>query len=356
MKQVAIDNSIINSPFEAPARHFRCDDFGITDEIVPGRRPSSYFIPIAQSKKKGKQLAFETEWTQDRIEESKFINQVRERVSLWRQGGYAGPLTPISRRLLEYWTREDRYPRLYFCQVEALETAIYLTKIAKSSGDVWIENALIRANAQSNPLFYRIAFKMATGSGKTAVMAMLFAWHAINKAVAPTDARFSDSFLIVSPGITIRDRLRVLLPSDTENSYRKLDLVPYELMDELGRAKIVITNFHAFKQREKIAAGKLTKAILSEAAGAAPHAAGVHRRLQQPERLEPGRPPRLWMGEEPVRGNERDRAWAARSLQQRARRKVARAAAHDPRRQPAARVGSRAATPRRSPMRICSAR
>lgn len=262
MKHVSIDNPIINSPFEVPARHFRFDESGITDEIVAGRRPSSYFIPIAQTKKKGKQLAFETEWTQDRIEESRFINQVRDRVSLWRQGGYAGPLTPISRRLIEYWTREDRYPKLYFCQIEALETAIYLTEIAKSAGDVWIENALVQANAQSNPLLYRIAFKMATGSGKTAVMAMLIAWHAINKAVAPTDARFSDSFLVVSPGITIRDRLRVLLPSDTENSYRKLDLVPYELMDELGRAKIVITNFHAFKQREKVAAGKLTKAIL----------------------------------------------------------------------------------------------
>lgn len=265
MKHVSIDNPIINSPFEVPARHFRFDESGITDEIVAGRRPSSYFIPIAQTKKKGKQLAFETEWTQDRIEESKFINQVRERVALWRQGRYAGPLTPISRRLLDYWTREDRYPKLYFCQIEALETAIYLTEIAKSAGDVWIENALVQANAQSNPLLYRIAFKMATGSGKTAVMAMLIAWHAINKAVAPTDARFSDSFLVVSPGITIRDRLRVLLPSDTENSYRRLDLVPYELMDELGRAKIVITNFHAFKQREKVAAGRLTKAILTKA-------------------------------------------------------------------------------------------
>ena len=104
---------------------------------------------------------------------------------------------------------------------------------------------------------------MATGSGKTVVMAMLIAWHALNKIEAPQDARFSDSFLIVAPGITIRDRLRVLLPNDGDNYYRKLDVVPAELMERLNRAKIVITNFHAFLLHEKVSAGKLTKRILA---------------------------------------------------------------------------------------------
>ena len=108
-----------------------------------------------------------------------------------------------------------------------------------------------------------MAFKMATGSGKTVVMAMLIAWHALNKIENPQDARFSDSFLIVAPGITIRDRLRVLLPNDGDNYYRKLDVVPVELMERLNRAKIVITNFHAFLLHEKVAAGKLTKRILA---------------------------------------------------------------------------------------------
>ncbi len=104
---------------------------------------------------------------------------------------------------------------------------------------------------------------MATGSGKTVVMAMLIAWQALNKLANPQDARFSDTFLIVTPGITIRDRLRVLLPNDPENYYRQRDIVPPELQDQLGQAKIVITNFHAFQLREKVAAGKLTKAILA---------------------------------------------------------------------------------------------
>ena len=104
---------------------------------------------------------------------------------------------------------------------------------------------------------------MATGSGKTVVMAMLIAWHALNKLANPQDARFSDAFLIVTPGITIRDRLRVLLPNDPDNYYRQRDLVPPDLLEQLGRAKIVITNFHAFKLRETRRPAKLTKAILS---------------------------------------------------------------------------------------------
>ena len=121
-----------------------------------------------------------------------------------------------------------------------------------------------RVNEDANPLLYRIAFKMATGSGKTLVMAMLIAWHALNKLANPQDARFSDTFLIVTPGITIRDRLRVLLPNDPQNYYRQHDIIPTDLLTELGKAKIIITNFHAFKPRERVAAGKITKDILKQ--------------------------------------------------------------------------------------------
>jgi type III restriction enzyme len=105
---------------------------------------------------------------------------------------------------------------------------------------------------------------MATGSGKTVVMAMLIAWHTLNKRANPQDARFSDTFLIVTPGITIRDRLRVLLPNDPENYYRLRDIVPAQLQDQLRQAKIVITNYHAFQLREKVPASKITKSILAD--------------------------------------------------------------------------------------------
>ncbi|MBM4047294.1 MAG: restriction endonuclease subunit R, partial [Planctomycetes bacterium] len=264
MRQVIIEDPVINSPFHEPTRHFRFSDEGITDEIVDGRRTSSYFVPIARPRKKGaRQLAFDTEWTQDRIEENKLVNQIRARVQLWRQGGYVG-VTPTTARLLAYWTNPEREKKLFFCQIEALETAIYIAEVARKYGDAWIENTLRAANDASNPGLPRTAFKMATGSGKTVVMAMLIAWHTLNKLAHPQDARFSDAFLIVTPGITIRDRLRVLLPNDPQNYYRQRDIVPAQSQEQLGQAKILITNFHAFLLREKVAAGKLTKAILAE--------------------------------------------------------------------------------------------
>src|SRR6266851_1765578 len=263
MSQVVIENPIINSPFDEPTRHFRFSDEGITNEIDDGRRPSSYFVPIAKPKKKGSgQLQFDTEWTRDRIEENKLVNDIRLRIALWRKGGYVG-VTPTTARLIAYWTNRNREKKLFFCQNEALETAIYIAEVAKKYGDAWIENAIREANDTSNPGLPRTAFKMATGSGKTVVMAMLIAWHTLNKRANPQDARFSDAFLIVSPGITIRDRLRVLLPNDPDNYYRQRDVVPSETLPQLGEAKIIITNFHAFKLRDRGDAGRLTKSILT---------------------------------------------------------------------------------------------
>ena len=101
MPRTIIENPIINSPFTEPDQHFRFTDEGITNDIVAGRRISSYFIPIARPKKQGKQLVLDTEWTEDRIEENRFVNRVRERVKQWRTGGYVG-VTATTRRLLDY--------------------------------------------------------------------------------------------------------------------------------------------------------------------------------------------------------------------------------------------------------------
>lgn len=271
MKQVVIENPVLNSPFDEPKCHFKFTEDGITDEIVGQRRISQYFVPIPRPKKKSaKQMALPgSEWTADRVEENKDINRIRERVAIWRKGGYVG-ITKTTSRLLEYWKREDRERRLFFCQIEALETAIWITEVAPRYGEAWVENLLREKNAQSNPLLYRIAFKMATGSGKTVVMAMLIAWQALNKVANSQDARFSDTFLIVTPGITIKDRLRVLLPNDPQNYYKQHDIVPADLFSELDKAKFVITNFHAFKLRERVSAGKLTKALLKSKDGENP--------------------------------------------------------------------------------------
>ncbi len=265
MKSIVIENPIVNSPFEEPKRHFRFDDEGITSEIVEKRRISHYFSPIAKPKKKDKQTQLELEfWTNDRIEENAFINDIRQQVSLWRDGNYSSTvnITPVTRKLLEYWKNPERERRLFFCQIEALETIIYLTEVAPKSGKAWFINKLNEFKDVANPLLLRMATKMATGSGKTVVMSMLIAWHTLNKAANPQRREFSDAFLIVAPGITIRDRLRVLQPNDPENYYQKLDLVPPDLRIDLAKAKIVITNYHSFKLREKSNAASLTKSIL----------------------------------------------------------------------------------------------
>jgi len=112
-KQVVIENPIINSPFDEPQRHFHFDDEGITNVIVDKRRESGHFVPIAQPRKKGgtKQLVFETEWTQDRYEENKMVNAIRQKVKLWREGRYADDVIPVTARLLQYWRRADRARR-----------------------------------------------------------------------------------------------------------------------------------------------------------------------------------------------------------------------------------------------------
>ncbi len=182
---------------------------------------------------------------------------------MWRRGGYAG-ITNTTARLLEHWNDQDRERRLFFCQIEAAETIIYLSEVASKYGDAWIQNELKLANDTSNPGLNRIASKLATGAGKTTVMGMIIAWHVLNKVANSQDARFSDSFLVVAPGITIRDRLRVLLPSDPSTIYKSLDLVPVDLREELNRAKIIISNYHAFKLREKIDAPRLVKSVLAQ--------------------------------------------------------------------------------------------
>ena len=127
MPDTVIENPILNSPYREPGGHFRFGAEGITNEIVEGRQLSSYFVPIPPPKKKGKQLQFETEWTKDQIEENETVNRIRQRVGTWRSGEYQG-VTHSTRRLLQHWTDPERENKLFFCQIEAVETLIYLTE------------------------------------------------------------------------------------------------------------------------------------------------------------------------------------------------------------------------------------
>jgi type III restriction enzyme len=265
-----IENPIINSPYREPDRHFQFDDEGITNVVVAGRRESQYFVPVPRPRKRGQQIELDfAEFTADKIRKNDFVNQVRARVDLWRKRGYAH-VTPTTRRLLEHWSDPERDNPILFAQREATETAIYLAEAAQKSGDTWIRNALNDTNTQRNLGLHRVALKMATGSGKTVVMAMLIAWQTLNKVAQPNDARFAKRFLVITPGLTIRDRLRVLLPEDDANYYKLRGLVPADLREDLGQTKIVITNYHQLRRLESKqgkSVGTLTKELLVGAAG-----------------------------------------------------------------------------------------
>lgn len=264
MTQAAsLDNPILNSPYEAPARHFVIGHQGPTGEVRVGRRPSESYIPVPVGRKgarakgptgKGvaaadaEQEAFDFDVTGERREVNSLINDIRARVELWRARGYGG-VTPITRKLLTHWADPGRENRVLFCQREAAETAIYLAEVAGRRGEPDFRTRIDPENAEHNDGLPRIGLKMATGSGKTVVIAMLIAWQTLNKAHSPRDARFTNRFLVVTPGITIRDRLRVLRPADDQNYYDMRGLVPVDLRPLMEAASIVITNYHSFLPR-----------------------------------------------------------------------------------------------------------
>ena len=166
---------------------------------------------------------------------------------------------------MQHW-RHHKFSgiRPFFCQVEAVETAIWLTEVAPQagkSGEGFLEH-LANANADANPELMRLALKLATGAGKTTVMAMLIAWQTINAVRHPQSKRFTRGFLVVAPGLTIKDRLRVLQPNDPDSYYASRELVPSDMLEDVKRAKIVITNYHAFKLRERIELSKGGRSLL----------------------------------------------------------------------------------------------
>jgi type III restriction enzyme len=150
----------------------------------------------------------------------------------------------------------------FFCQVEAVETAIWLTEVpACQQGRKIFPEHLTNASHDVTRLM-RLALKLATGAGKTTVMAMLMAWQTINAVRRPSSKTFTRGFLIVAPGLTIRDRLRVLQPNDPDSYYASRELIPSDMLGDLERAKIVITNYHAFKPRDRMELSRGGRALL----------------------------------------------------------------------------------------------
>ena len=270
------ERPILNSPYLEPTEHWAFTEEGLpTGETIGKRRSAEFFNPIPKHKKRGKKannqasLDFKDEQglstDAQAYQTNDTIMAIRNLVGKWRQQPKERwNVTPTTQRLLEHW-RKDDWPdrRPFFCQVEAVEVLIYLTEVAPytATGKRLLEQ-LESGSRASNPELSRLCFKLATGAGKTTVMAMIIAWHTLNKVRTPNSKRFTNGFLIVAPGITIRDRLRVLMPNDPDNYYRSFSMVPSDMLQDMQKARIVITNYHAFKLRERLSLSKGTREFL----------------------------------------------------------------------------------------------
>jgi type III restriction enzyme len=247
-----------------------------TQRIVDTRRRAEFITPIPKPRKrKGKaaqkELVFDEgkglSTDEQQYDPTSIINELRHHVDQWRR--WPNPndwkVTPETARLLQHWRSHNfNNIRPFFCQIEAVEAAIWLTEVAPhigKPGKAFLEH-LADANHDANPELMRLALKLATGAGKTTVMAMLIAWQTINAVRRPGGPRFTRGFLVVTPGLTIKDRLRVLQPNDPDSYYASRELVPGDMLAGLERAKIVITNYHAFKLRERMEVSKGTRGLL----------------------------------------------------------------------------------------------
>jgi type III restriction enzyme len=284
MSNPFFDHPILNSPYAYPARHWELDDDGQpTQDIIETRRRAKFITPIPKPKKRkgaAKQEGFVFEdaaglsTKEQQYDPTSIINEVRGHVDSWRSmpNPNQWQVTPETARLLQHW-RHHKFNdiRPFFCQVEAVETAIWLTEVApQSKHGKRILDHLAAANKDANPELMRLALKLATGAGKTTVMAMIIAWQTINAARHPGSKNFTRGFLICAPGLTIKDRLRVLQPNDPNSYYKDRELVPGDMLDDVKRAKIVITNYHAFKMRERIDLSKGGRQLLQGRTGEEP--------------------------------------------------------------------------------------
>lgn len=273
---MADDNKspILNNPYEEPRFYYDTDTSGNLDynRTITGRRPFMTSIDIVPKQKTQPELFSGSDIGYGEEDpNAPFINSIRAEVKKWRENNYRG-ITRVTRELLNYWFKNPERNwnlRLFFCQQEAIETAIYLNEVADFDPNIGrdllrqLRDRQSTVSSEPENILPRTAFKMATGTGKTVVMAMLILYNYLNKKDNVQDTRFADRFLIVAPGITIRDRLGVLFidedsknPYDSNDYYHKRDLIPRHFENLLGglNASITIINFQQLEP--KVLSGK----------------------------------------------------------------------------------------------------
>ncbi len=298
----SVPDPIINNPYKEP-EHYWLYKGGVPGK-TPGRRPARYFY---QSKRVGSASAEMELFKEENEEDLPLVNALRADVKRWRESGYRGA-SSVTRELLAWWSRPDRPRRLFYCQMEAVETQIYLLELAiperlsatgyktfeldadniqrllkgekptfeSIAGDFWPKLVDAPWDGSQLPL-RRLACKMATGSGKTIVMAMLIAWAFCNRARNPQSTQFPNGVLVCAPNLTVRKRLQVLCPEDKDNYYDAFDLVPPKYRECLNGGKVLVTNWHVFAPKSEHVEGGKSYAVVNK--GAETNDAFVRNRL-----------------------------------------------------------------------------
>ena len=262
-----VDQPILCSPYDEPDMHWIYDTS--TGEAVrnPGRRKAGYWYKTQRTG--SLQLGLFQEEERDDLP---MVNALRADVKRWRETNYRNA-TVVTRELLHHWARDDLLRRLFFCQREAVETIIYLVEIRQGGKrlgfnptftDEDLAKLVDTPNEPGLADLIRYGCKMATGSGKTVVMAMLIAWAFCNRGKVPSDERFPAAALIVCPNLTIKKRLQVLRPEDSDNYYDEFELIPTKLRPLLNSGKVLITNWHQFSPESPRSEGGQTYAVVDK--------------------------------------------------------------------------------------------
>ena len=273
-----VENPILCSPYKEPDQHWLYDTITGVPTRIPGRREASYWFKTERTGTAQQRLGFIAEEERDDLP---LVNALRADIRRWRSSGWENA-SETTKKLLRHWWREDRVRRLFFCQVEAVETIIYLREIlalgkkprwtpkltlddfrlltegTNPRPHEWVAKVAQHPKLADMPnepglkVIPRYACKMATGSGKTVVMAMLISWAFCNRGTKPGDPRFPRRVLVVCPNLTIKERLNVLRPGDPNSYYEQFNIVPSALRPELAKGKVLVTNWHWFNPESEV--------------------------------------------------------------------------------------------------------
>ena len=264
-----VEQPILCNPYEEPDAHWVYDTDTGEATKQPGRREAGYWYKTQRTGTEQIQMRFIQEEQRDDLP---LVNALRADVKRWRAANYRNA-TNVTRELLRHWTREDKERRLFFCQREAVETIIYIAEILKGGKKPGFNPLFTKAdlaklvdppNTPDIPDLIRYGCKMATGSGKTVVMAMLIAWAFCNRGKVPSDERFPAAALVVCPNLTIKERLQVLRPESPDNYYDAFELIPTKLRPLLNRGKVLVTNWHQFAPESEHSEGGQSYAVVNK--------------------------------------------------------------------------------------------